>query len=492
MGNSNGGVKEYWDAIYEHRQLQGGFVWDWVDQGLLKEVPGRPGETFFGYGGDFEPEGVFNDDNFCMNGLVSADRTPHPGLYEIKRAYQYIWVEALDLAAGRFAIENRYDFKSLDFVTGSWTLMADGQKMGEGILPQLDITPRASGTVTIAYPPIEPQPGVEYWLNLSFQLTEAAPWADAGHEVAWEQFELPFEAAVPDRDFAAMPELAIDESEATVTVSEDAFSVTFDKLAGTITSWIVDGVELIRSGPRPHFWRAPTDNDKGNNLPGRAAAWKSASQNWQVSGVAVARRLPGMVEIRFQGKLPDVDSDHDITYTVFGTGEIRVDNNFVPGDKPLAEMPRFGMQMTIPAEFDTIEWYGRGPHETYRDRQAGASVGVYRGRVVDQYFDYSEPQETGNKTDVRWVSLTRSDGAGLKAVGMPLLNTNALFYTTEDIEQAKHKYEMKRRDFITVNLDYRQTGVGGEDSWGARPLPEHILEPHAMSYSFRLRPIEAN
>jgi len=491
MGNSNGGVKEYWDAIYKYPQLQGGFVWDWVDQGLRKEVPGKPGEYFFGYGGDFEPEGVYHDDNFCMNGLVSADRTPHPGLYEMKKVYQYIWTTALDLAQGRLEIRNLYDFKTVDLVDATWTLMADGETLAEGTLPQLDIAPGQSQIVTIPYPAISPEPGVEYWLNMSYRLSDSAPWAEAGHEVAWEQFKLPFSAPSAEAEVASMPELAVEESADAIVVSGDGFSVLFTRTTGTIDSLRHGDTEMIHSGPRPHFWRAPIDNDKGNNLPERSAVWRAASDNWVVDSTEVERIGPSVVRVLVRGNLPDVESTNEIVYTVFGNGEIQVDHSFQPGESELPEMPRFGMQMTVPAAFESMAWYGRGPHESYWDRKTGAAVGVYSGSVDEQYFDYSEPQENGNKTDVRWVSLTRSDGKGLQAAGMPLLSVSAHFYTTEDMEKAKHKYEMERRDFVTLNLDYRQTGVGGEDSWGARPLPQHILNPEPFSYSFRLRPVGA-
>jgi beta-galactosidase len=490
MGNSNGGVKEYWDAIYEYPQLQGGFVWDWVDQGLRKEIPGRPGETYFGYGGDFEPEGVYHDDNFCMNGLVSADRTPHPGLYEIKKVYQSIRTTAVDLATGEIEIENLFDFKGLDDIEGTWTLMGDGDLLAKGDLPELDLAPGASRTVTIADLDVTPEPGVEYWLNVSYRLREDAPWADAGHEVAWEQFELPFEAPVPEPEPGSLPPLTLTESGNDVTVTGEGFTVRFDRATGTLTSFRVGETEIIHSGPRPFFWRAPIDNDRGNNMPQRSAVWRAASDNWVVDSVAVDATGPGKVRLWFSGGLPDVDSTHEITYTVFGNGEIQIDSSIRLGETDLPEMPRFGLQMTVPEEFATMAWYGRGPHESYQDRKTGARVGVYSGSVEDQYFDYSEPQENGNKTDVRWVSLSRDDGVGLEAVGMPLLSVSAHLYTTEDMEEAKHKHEMERRDFITLNLDYRQTGVGGQNSWGARPLPQHILNPESYTYSFKLRSAE--
>ena len=488
MGNSNGNLVDYWDAIYAYRQLQGGFVWDWVDQGLLKEVPGRPGETFYGYGGDFEPEGVYHDDNFLMNGLVSADRTPHPGLFEVKKVYQYIRTTAVDLEAGRLEIENLYDFQSLAFATAYWTLMADGDVLAEGTLPQLETAPAQKEIVTIPLPTITPEPGVEYWLNLSYRLTEATPWAEAGHEVAWEQLKLPFEAPAVEPDVAAMPELSLDETDSVITIASDVLQLQIDKKTGLMDSYQYGGEELLRSGPRPYFWRAPTDNDRGHEMPERAAAWREASHNWVVTGTAVDRIGPSEVRVRIQGSLPDVESTNEIVYTAYGNGDIQIDNSFQLGGAELSELPRFGMQMTVPASFDTMTWYGRGPHESYWDRKAGAAVGVYSGSVEEQYFDYSEPQENGNKTDVRWVSLTDSDGKGLEAVGMPLLSVSAHRYTTEDMEEAKHLYEMQPREFVTFNLDYKQTGVGGDDSWGARPHPQYTLGPQPYSYSFRLRP----
>ncbi len=494
MGNSNGNFKDYWDAIYGHRQLQGGFVWDWVDQGLLKEVPEefrtRHGETFFAYGGDFEPEGVYHDDNFLMNGLVSADRTPHPALFEVKKVYQYIRVTAVDLAVGTVEIENIYDFADLGFLTSSWSITADGREIASGQLPKLDIEPGQSRQVALSYPAIEVEPGVEYWLNLSFRLSEDTSWADAGHEVAWEQFKLPFEVPQSLPGLEGLPGLEVTESESEVHVVGSGFSARIDRNDGTLASLNFRGTELLRSGPRPHFWRAPTDNDRGNGMPERCAAWRAASSNWKIMRTSVDRIGPSVVEILAQGELPDVDSTYEIVYRLYGNGEIEIDSTFEPRRADLPELPRFGMQMTLPDDFDQLSWYGRGPHESYWDRKFGAAIGLYSGSVDDQYFDYSEPQETGNKTDVRWVSLTRADGVGLEVVGAEPLSVNALRYTTDDMEEAKHRYEMERRDFITLNIDHKQTGVGGDDSWGAQTHPEYTLDPKPYHYRFTLRPVQ--
>jgi beta-galactosidase len=489
MGNSNGNLKEYWDAIYKYERLQGGFIWDWVDQGLRRPVPGRPDEFYFAFGGDFEPEGVYHDDNFLMNGLVSADRVPHPGLLELKKVHQYISVAPVDLSRGAIEITNGYDFIGLGAFEGFWQLKGDGEVMDAGKVPRLDLAPTDSRTVRIPLSAIEPQPGVEYWLDLSFRLAEDSPWAEEGHEVAWEQFKLDLEVAAPAMNVAGMAPLSVDEGEDQVTISGDGFTAVFDMATGTISSWLVDGTEIVASGPRPNFWRAPTDNDRGNDMPARCAPWKSATRNWNLTASAVTKVGPAEVEVRFEGSFADVGSTNEVVYTVLGDGEIVVEHSFVPGGGELPELPRFGMQLVVPGGFETVTWYGRGPHESYWDRKAGARVGVWSGSVDDQFVDYSEPQENGNKTDVRWVSLTNDEGAGLLVVGAPLIAFSAHHYTTDDLENAKYSYQMEYREDITFNIDMQQTGVGGDDSWGARTHDEYTLRPEPLSYSYRIRPL---
>jgi beta-galactosidase len=489
MGNSNGNLKDYWDAIYKYERLQGGFIWDWVDQGLRQPIPGRPDEFYFAFGGDFEPDGVYHDDNFLMNGLVSADRVPHPGLLELNKVYQYITAEPVDLAQGAIEITNGFAFIDLTGFDGSWELEGDGEVLASGQLPALDLAPNESRAVTLPLPMIDPQPGVEYWLNLSFRLAEDSSWAEKGHEVAWEQFKLDLETPALAFDTAAMPPLAVEEGEGRITVSGEGFRVEFDLAAGTIASFTAGGTELIRSGPRPNFWRAPTDNDRGNGFPERCAPWKAAGRNWQVSDSSLTQPGLSEVELRFDGEFPDVGGTNSVIFTVFGSGDLVVEHSFTPGEGELPEVPRFGMQMVAPGGLETVTWYGRGPHESHWDRKAGARVGVYSGTVDEQFVDYSEPQENGNKTDVRWVSLTNAEGVGLLVAGDPVIGFSVHHYTTEDLETAKHGYEMEYREDITFNVDLQQTGVGGDTSWGARTHDEYTLWPEAMSYSFRVRPL---
>ncbi len=489
MGNSNGNVADYWKEIYAHERLQGGFIWDWVDQGLRQPIPGRPDEFYFAYGGAFEPEGVYHDDNFLMNGLVSADRVPHPGLLELKKVHQYITVTPVDPTRGMLEITNGYGFIDLGGFDVNWEFKGDGQVIDSGSLGTLDIAAGESRTITVPLPRLQPRPGVEYWLDLSFRLAEGTLWADKGHEVAWEQFRLNMGGEAPSLDPSTMPALEMEQDTEGLEIFGEGFSVRFDLSAGVLTSFKTGGRELLSTGPMPNFWRAPTDNDRGNEMPERLASWKAASSNWVVTSSEVEKKAPAMVEVRFNGSFPDVGSSNKIVYTVHGNGEIAVDASFTPGGVELPELPRFGMQLGVVGGLETLTWYGRGPHESYWDRKAGARVGVWSGTVDEQFVDYSEPQENGNKTDVRWMSLTDGEGRGLLVIGEPLIAFSAHHYTTDDLEDAKYSWQMERRDDITLSIDMQQTGVGGDDSWGARTHDDYTVWPEPLSYSFRMRPL---
>jgi len=488
MGNSNGNLADYWKEIYARKQLQGGFIWDWVDQGLRQPVPGRPGEFYFAYGGAFEPEGVYHDDNFLMNGLVSADRVPHPGLIELKKVYQPIRLRRVgDDPQADIEISNGFAFVGFDDLEGRWKLLEHGEVVAEGRLPRLDIAPGESRVIDDPAPRIKPMMGSEYWLELSYSLDEDTPWASKGHEVAWEQFSIGWSGAVESMDSPSMPTLEMVQDANRVDVSGDGFTARFDTGIGALVGLAVDGKELLTGGPRPNFWRAPTDNDKGNDMPTRCAPWKAASSNWQITASEIQKIGPAEVQLRFSGRFPDIDSTNNIVYTVFGNGEIAVDVSFTPGEGELPELPRFGIQMEAAGGLETLSWYGRGPHESYWDRKDGSRVGLWNGSVDEQFVDYSEPQENGNKTDVRWLSLTDTAGSGLLVIGEPLVSFSAHHHTTADLEDAKYSWQMERRDDITLSIDMQQTGVGGDDSWGARTHDEYTVWPETMEYSFRLR-----
>ena len=506
MGNSVGDLWSYWRPIYQYKHLQGAFVWDWVDQGLRKKIPAnrtvqdqsRPDRvdeaeaqagTFFAYGGDFGPPGTPSDGNFCMNGLVAADRVPHPSLYQVKKVYQPVHIRAIDAARGQIEIENGYDFLDLDHLVCEWEMKSDDDEGIGGELLVEGLAPGEKRTVSVPLPRLQPTAGVEYWLNVTFRLKEPTLWADKGHVVAREQFKLPMGGPKPPVELDKLPEVAVEQTEDSAVLSGKDFRLTFSKTDGVISSLKYRDVELIADGPRPDFWRAPIDNDRGNGMPDRCAVWRNAGKNWQVEKVEVERQSPQTVAIRVSGKLPDVEASYQVTYRVFGSGDVLIDAAYQAGEKSLPEMPRFGMQMTLPGGFENLAWYGRGPQESHFDRKDGYPVGVYRGTVDEQFVDYSRPQENGNKTDVRWVALTDGDGVGLMAVGEPLLSVAARHFTHADLETAAHTHELTRRETIALNLDHQQMGVGGDNSWGARPHREFLLTEKSYRYQYRLRPI---
>ena len=484
MGNSVGNLKEYWDAIRSHERLIGGFIWDWADQGLRKRSD--DGRMFWAYGGDYGDNP--NDGNFCCNGLVQPDRKPNPSLYEVKKVYQRIHVTPVDLAAGVVSVANEYDFASLDFVDATWELTCDGVVVQEGKLPALSVEPKKQQRIEIPVRKPALQAGAECWLKVTFTLADDTPWAQAGHVVAWDQFKMPFEASAAQPADAGAP-VKLREAGDAYTVTGDGFKVTVGKASGAIESFASDGKELLRGPLVPNFWRPPIDNDNGNRMPERLGAWRDAGPKRTVKTVMAEQVNPHRVRITAEAALPvGQDTKYQTTYDIYGNGAVAVEASIHPAGGDLPMLPRFGIQMTIPGRYSTMTWLGRGPHESYWDRKTGAAVGLYSGPVEEQIHVYVRPQENGNKTDVRWLTLTDSDGSGLLAVGDPLLSVSAWPFSMQDLEKAKHIHELPRRDFVTVNLDYKQMGVGGDDSWGARPHPEYTLPARPYTYRFRLQP----
>lgn len=487
MGNSCGNFSDYWDVIYKHPRLQGGFIWDWVDQGILK----TEGDiTFYAYGGDFGDKP--NDGNFCLNGIVDPDRSVHPTIWEVKKSYQYIWCIPQDLATGLIKIENRYDFISLAGFEGRWEVTADGKTIQQGTLPLLNVPAHGDTLLKIPYARINPQPGADYRLLIRFTTREAQPLIPKGHEVAWDQFVLPFSAAARTLSMASIPRLEMIEQPSGYLFKGAGFELLFDKKLCSISSLIAGGSQLIKSAPMPNFWRIPVDNDFGNNMPERCAMWKEAGISATIDSITVERISDQKVSISAVSTLTAGKSKLYRTYTIYGSGDIVVNSRFVPGKDSLAELPRFGMQMVLPREFDKLTWLGRGPHENYQDRKAGAAWGIYSGEVNSLNHMYIRPQECGNRTDVKWLTLLNDQGNGLFACGMPLLEISANHYTVTDFENGpkktyKHRHDIKINDWVTLNLDYKQMGVGGDDSWGALPHDQYRLFPKEYSYSYRIR-----
>jgi beta-galactosidase len=482
MGNSVGNLKEYWDAIEAHKHLQGGFIWDFIDQGLRKKT--TDGQTFWAYGGDYGD--IPNDGNFCCNGIVQPDRTPNPSLYEVKKVYQYVKVTPLDLKKGKVRVLNAYDFIDLQFLGIDWVLTENGKPVQNGKLKRLSLKPGQAGTLTVPFKQPEPLPGAEYFLTVTFSLARNTSWAKPGHVVAWEQFKLPIDTPEPPGpDTGKMTALTVKMSGEKFTVGHEGFSVEIGRKSGLIEKWRINDQELFLRPLIPNFWRVPTDNDVGNRMPRRQAIWRSAGNNRTAPGITVKKINPQIVRIETRSRLPAGNSPLDIHYTFYSSAFIVVECR-VQAHKDLPNLPRFGMQARLPGTFNRVTWFGRGPHETYWDRRSGAAVGRYSLALDKQVHRYVRPQENGNKTDVRWLTLSTDDGSSLLVVGKPLLYFSAWPYSMTDLEEGKHSHEPGHRDFVTLNLDHKQMGVGGDNSWGARPHTEYTLPPKEYSYRFCL------
>jgi len=483
MGNSVGNLKEYWDAIRSHKRLIGGFIWDWADQGLRKKSP--DGKYFWAYGGDFGDKP--NDGNFCCNGLVQPDRKSNPSLYEVKKVYQRFHVLPVDILAGKFRILNEYDFLNLDFADIRCELVADGRVINKGTLPKLSLPARAQRNIQLDFKKPDFQPGAEYWIKIIFSLAADTSWAKKGHILAWDQFKIPFDVPqAPVVDPNAIPSLTLKQDSEKIVVSGSDFELVFGKDSGALESFDFNGKQLVASALIPNFWRVPIDNDEGNDMPKRLGIWRNAGPNRTINTVNAKQVKPQIVRVTTEAAIRvGTNSTHKTIYTVYGNGDIIIDSTFTPVGDNLPDLPRFGMQMAVPGRFNKFTWLGRGPHETYWDRKTGAAFGLYSGHVNNIIHRYVRPQENGNRSDVRWMALTDREGVGLVAVGMPAIDVSAWPFTMQDLEKAKHIHELPQRDTITVNLDYKQMGVGGDDSWGARTHSEYTLP--AKSYHYRLR-----
>ncbi|NIV31207.1 MAG: DUF4981 domain-containing protein, partial [Anaerolineae bacterium] len=397
MGNGPGGLKEYWDLIERFPRLQGGFIWDWVDQGLRQFT--ADGEEWFAYGGDLGDEP--NDGNFCMNGLVDPDRTPHPGLLEVKKVYEPVAVEPVDLEGGVLRIVNKQASQDLGWLEAAWTVEADGQVLQSGKLPELDVPAGGSAEVSIPYDVPNLAPGAECWLGVSFTQARDMLWGLRGREMAWAQFLLPVQASPQVLHLDGMPAAVVEEIGTAVVVRGQGFILTFDRRTGQIDDWKHRGRDVVKHGPEMNLWRAPTDND----APRLAALWRAAGLDRlreQLGAISVEQLTPQAVRVRVDTADPRVGVRSRYNYWVFGSGDVVLEHT-VELAQALPPLPRVGVKLALPGEYQEFAWYGRGPHETYSDRKQGARVGVYRSVVRDELLPYETPQEYGNRTDVRWA-----------------------------------------------------------------------------------------
>ncbi len=488
MGNSVGNLADYWKVLDGHPKLVGGFLWDFVDQTLTaRDENGRPYQA---YGGDFGPAGFPTDGNFLANGLVSSEREPHPHAFEVRKVYQPVRIESAGLP--EITVANRRSFTDLADLEGSWEITADGEVAASGALPRLSTAPGAAETVRLDLPEIA-DPAAEILLAVRFRTRADAPLVPAGHEVAREQFALRAPAPAVAAPAGAAP--TIRETGETIEVAGSGFVLRFDRELGTLGSFAAGGRELISSGPAPNFWRAPTDNDYGNGFPVRSGVWRLAGRPpARALETMTARAADGRVLVESVFRIRSVGARYALTHEVFPDGTVSVSARMSEVGEDLPEIPRFGVLLTLPGALDRVTWYGRGPFENYWDRRTAALVGRYQASVAGFAHPYVRPQETGTRSDVRWAAITDEHGAGLLVTGLPTVSFSALPYRISDLDGGetktrRHAAELVPRDEVTLTVDYRQTGVGGDDSWGAVPHREYTLWPQDLAYRFLLRPL---
>ena len=505
MGNSTGNLQDYWDVIEKYPKLQGGFIWDWVDQGFLKT--NENGEKYWTYGGDYGEYGTPSDGNFNINGLVWPDRTPHPGLFEVNKVYQYVGFEPVDLTRGMIKIKNKYDFTNLSEFNFDWEIVSDGKVVQSGKIPMPDFRPKAEIAFLLPFKKIDPVPGAEYFLNMRFSRSDEWNYVPEDHVYATAQFKLPVEAKpviLNDNKLAVLQTKTIDKK---LEVSGVDMKIVFDLVNGRLTSYNYKGKEIFKKGPEPDFWRPPTDNDYGYNMDKLLKSWKKAGERTVVTKANINQPELGKVMVTFNYDIPDTSgkkiAGYATTYTIYGSADVVIKNQFSKVSDKIPEIPRMGMQMQLPGEFTNLKWLGRGPHENYVDRKTSADVGLYESAVADQYTPYIRPQENGYKTDTRWLTLTNDNGIGILVTGDPLICFAALNNIHDDFESpgklseyrkdAKtantHTIDVKPRDLVNLNVDLGQMGVGGDNSWGALIHPKYRLLDKKYEYSFRIRPV---
>ena len=531
MGNSNGNLWDQWKAIYKYPNLQGGFIWEWVEHGI--NAVDENGRHYFAYGGDFGVNAP-SDGNFVCDGVVRADRKPHPAMNEVKYAYQNMGVEPVDLAAGKFLVKNRFYFTNLKKYMLTYEVKANGRIVRSG-KESLDIAPQGSKEFTVPVGGLKPKAGTEYFVNFRLTTVHPEPLVPAGYEIAHEQFRLPIEPLPVDIAKGGGSALTVTQEGDELAASSSRVQFVFNKKTGIVTSYRVKGKEYFHEGfgLQPNFWRGPTDNDYGNGAPKREQVWKQSSKNFNVVSASIA--MDGKDAVIKADYLLKAGNLYRMTYRVHPSGVVKVDAvftstdmdpaktevseatrmaTFTPGNDAARQaasklaVPRIGVRFRLPATMNRVTYFGRGPVENYVDRNSGTMVDVYKTTAEDLYFPYSRPQENGHRTDTRWLTLEQKGGGReLTVRADSVMGFNALRNSVEDFDteenkdkpyqwsnfspqevanhdEAKAKDVLRRmthlndiqpRDFVEVCVDMMQEGVAGYNSWGARPEPGYNL-----------------
>ncbi|WP_430811079.1 MULTISPECIES: glycoside hydrolase family 2 TIM barrel-domain containing protein [unclassified Carboxylicivirga] len=485
MGNSLGNLKEYWDLVYDSPNLIGGYIWDWIDQGILQEDD--KGQVYWAYGGDFGDKP--NLSNFCINGIVASDRTPKPQLWECKYIFQPVEFGAVDLKNGAVRIKNRFNFTNTDNYNFKWSVSEEGKEIKVGTIENVHINPGQWKEVVIPFKNLKIKPGAEYWLRVWVEQKNRTPFAEIGFEVAKEQFKLPLYKEKP-AESNKYSSIELSETETELLLSGNKFNLIFEKKCGVLKQYKFKGINIIEAPLTASFWRPQTDNDRrGWKSHKTSAFWKDTHQQLQVSDIEIDEVTPGKISVKITHIIEDKLSQVS-EFIITGDGELNV-NYQLQADKSLPMLLKVGSRFGINKDFTNMSYYGRGPWENYADRKAAAEIDVYSGTVDDFIYHYVYPQENGNRTGVRWLTLTNDKGDGLRIEGTKPLNVSVWPWSADNLEKATHTNELYNDETITVNVDMLQAGVGGNNSWNekARPIKKYQIPAGTYQYSYKIKPL---
>ena len=488
MGNSMGNFQEYWDLMRSSKNMQGGFIWEWYNHGF--PATDEQGRNYWAYGGDLKGYNLQNDGNFCMDGIISPDQNYIPHTLIVKKVYQDILFKAKDIEKGIITVINDYKFRDLtaNNYTYKWVLLKNGESIAEGSFFAA-IPADTQKDVLLKLPVVKPENGTEYYLQVFAYTKEECPFLPAGFEVAKEEFAFPTNNYFIEEPVSGT--LSVKKENDKIIVESGALSFEFSAKDGRgLLAVNNNGKRVFNDLPRLDFWRAPTDNDFGENAQYRLRLWEAAGLNvtYEYKGYDEKN---GAVAVAYRAKPIGVEAAVDMTYTINKDGSLTIDANYKALSDNLPEMMRFGMVMTLDKDYNDLAWYGRGPGENYVDRNGDTFMGLWKGKVEDQAFAYFRPQETGNKTDVRWVTLKNKIGKGFKITGKQPLSVNATNYRTEDLDpgltkKQQHPSDLIPRKEVVLNIDLFQRGMAGLNSWGARPLDQYRFMDKEYKYSYTI------
>jgi beta-galactosidase len=490
MGNSNGNFREYWDIINSSKLMQGGFIWDWVDQGLKSKNTND--RTFWAYGGDLGGFYLQNDENGVADGLLSSDRTPDPGAYEVKKVYQDISFKNTDVSKGIISVENLFNFTNLDQFDFKWELFRNGARVMNGDW-HMSLAPHQKKDVSLPIPSFKSQEGSEYYLAVYAYTRIATDVLPAAHEIAREQFHTAGDYFA--RSITPVATLQVTKNGNRINFTAGNIRGEFDSRQARFINYSTgdNNRGFFQQFPEPYFWRAPTDNDFGNYMPSVMGVWRAAHVNRTVKNVTVEEQTSEGLPIKVQYELAGINVPYTISYLVMNDGAIRVTSSIDMTGRDLPELPRFGMRMRLPGQFDSLTYYGRGPWENYSDRKESSFIGLYADKVSNQFYEgYIRPQESGYKTDVRWVSLSNNNGSTLTIEGVQPICFSATNHSAESLDPGLSKKQQHPTDLqpdraVYLHIDLAQRGVGGDNSWGALPHDQYRLMDKKYSYSYIIR-----